>query len=196
MFAVLFAWVAYLALVFMVVTHRIQIAGFLPSIIILAALFFVLFIWSIKKLTSPKKQQVQAAQQAAALRTAANRATVAAADSGSVTFRVAGTTFDNDDGTSRQDILRHLKFGDAPWADDPDDLTAELEETEFNGDPAIEVHVNGYLVGFVPKTHIRQVAAAQQHTATCYVSSVRILGGGTGDDGRDLSYGCEITLEY
>lgn len=196
MLIVLLAWAAYLFLAFSVITHRIQIAGFLPSMIILFVGFVVLIYWSIRHITAPKKSQRVAAQHAAAARLAADRATVAAADSGSVTFRVAGVTFNNEDGTSRQDILRHLKFGDAPWADDPEDLTATLEETTFEGEQAFAVLVNGYQIGFVPKTSIRKVAAAQEHVATCFVSNVRILGGGTGTDGRTVSYGCEITMEY
>lgn len=144
------------------------------------------------------RQKAMRQQQAAArpAGSGANMPASAAVDSGSITFRVAGTTFDNDDGSSRQEILRHLKFGDAPWANDQDDLTATLEETEYDGQQAITVFINDYQVGFVPKTSIRQVAAARKHVATCYVSDVRILGGGADSEGRPLSYGCEITVEY
>ena len=196
MVPVLIGWAAYIYFFIQVFTHRLKIGGFLQSALILGVLFIVLILWTVHRMIQPSRKQKQAAAQMSAARVAAGRATVAAADSGSVTFRVAGTTFENDDGTSRQEILQHLKFGDAPWADDPDDLTAELEETEYQGETAFNVLVNGYQVGCVPQTSIRQVITAQQHVATCYVSSVRILGGGTGADGRKLSYGCEITLEY
>ena len=112
-------------------------------------------------------------------------------DSGSITFRVAGVTFDNDDGTNRQDILRDLKD-----SDDKNNLDIELEESEYDNDLAIAVFANGNQIGFVPKSKIYSVQNAQKHTATCYVSEARIIGGGTNDEGERLSYGCEITLEY
>ena len=194
MIAVIIAWVAYLYAVIQFLFHGFRISGFFTTLLILAAAFFVLVFWTVRALARPSRKQVQAAARLVTGRAGAPAPT--ADDSGSVTFRVAGTTFDNGDGTSRQDILRHLKFGDAPWADDPDDLTATLEEETFEGEPAFAVLINGYRVGSVPKKMIPQVQKAQEHVATCFVSSVRILGGGTSEDGKQLSYGCEITLEY
>ena len=190
MLLVLLLWLAYLVLFFQVITHRIQIAGFVPSLVIMVVLFFVLCIWSYKHLTSPKGSKRQQSSTPAA------PTVPAATDPGVITFRVAGVTFKNDDGKSRQDILRHMKFGDPPWADDPDDLVGELVETTFDGEPAIEVYVNGHLVGHVPKAQITSVSAALKNVATCHVSDVQIIGGGTDQNGTRLSYGCMITLKY
>lgn len=178
---VILLWIAYVYLVDRCIFHGLSFGGFLQTVAVLAVLFIVLMIWSVRRMLRPAAGKQQAAPRPAA---------PAGTDSGSITFRVAGTTFDNDDGTSRQEILRHLKFGDEPWADGPEDLTGTLEETDYNGETAFAVLVNGYQVGNVPRANIKQVAAALEHVSTCYVSSVRILGGG------DLSYGCEITLEY
>ena len=196
MFLVILLWAAYAWFAYQVITHNIQIADFPTSTAILGISFFVLIFVSVKILITPSRKQREAARRVAAAQYAANRATVATADSGTFTFRTAGATFVNDDGTSRQDILRHLKFGDPPYADDPDDLAVDLQEMSHDGQPAIAVLVNGYQVGFVPKNYIRQVQNALAHVSTCYVSDVRIIGGGTSDDGRRLSYGCEITLTY
>lgn len=175
---------------------RLRINGnYFLTLGVFAAAFIVLFIWFMVRLVRPSRR----ARQAAAGRAAApSRGQTSAApdDSGTITFRAAGTTFDNDDGTSRQEILRGLKFGEAPWADDPDDLIGAIEETQYNGSLAYEVLVNGYQVGMVPQSLVSKVRQAKAHVATCCVSSVRILGGGTGDDGRPLSYGCEITLDF
>ena len=112
-----------------------------------------------------------------------------------ISFRVAGVSFDNDDGTSRQDILRHLHFGDAPYADDPEDLDVEFIETDYQGDPAIEVHINGYQVGHVPQEKVSaMLKAIASHADT--VDSVRIIGGGRTEDGERISYGCEIEVSY
>lgn len=183
MLLVVVAWVAYFWFSFLVITRKLQIADFTTSIIIIGAGFFLMLYLSVNHLLDLRQRRPAADPQPVD-------------DSGSFTFRAAGTTFDNDDGTSRQDILRHLKFGDPPWTDDPDDLAVDLQEITHDGQPAIAVLVNGYQIGFVPKNSIRQAQNALAHVSTCYVSDVRIIGGGTSDDGRRLSYGCEITLSY
>lgn len=196
MFAVVIVWAAYFFFVFQVINHRIRIADFVTSIIILAVVFLIVVFWTVRHLTKPNKKAQQAAAANAARQAAPAASGSAERASGSLTFRVAGVTFENDDGESRQEILRHLKFGDEPWAKDPDDLDAEIEETVFEGEQAFAVLINGYQVGNVPKTHIKRVAAATANASTCYVSSVRIIGGGRDDNGKKLAYGCEITLEY
>ena len=183
MLLVVVAWIAYFWFSFQVITRKLQIADFTTSIIIIGAGFFLMLYLSVNHLLDLRRRRPAADPQPVD-------------DSGSFTFRNDGTSFANDDGSSRQDILRHLKFGDPPWAVDPDDLSVELQELSYDGQPAIAVLVNGYQVGFVPKNIIPQVQEALASVATCYVSDVRIIGGGTGDDGRRLSYGCEITLSY
>ena len=196
MVSVIIARIVYAFFFYQFLFNSLRIGGFLSSVAIVGVLFIILVLWSVHKLAQPGKKAKQAAARAAADRQATARAVSSLADSGTVSFRVAGVTFDNDDGSSRQDILRHMKFGDSPWADDPDDLVATLEETTFDGDLAFAVLINGYQIGFVPKASIQKVAEAQRHPDTCFVSSVRVTGGGTGSDGRDLSFGCEIVLEY
>lgn len=195
MFLMAVAWLAYVFLASRVLFHGLRFGDFFSSLIVLGVLFLLLVLWPVIKVA---RMSSRARRAAAAPQTAGSSATSSssAEDSGSVTFRVAGTTFDNDDGSSRQEILRHMKYGDAPWADDPDDLQVTIEEETYEGQLAFSVFINGYQVGFVPKSYIRQVEKAQQNISTCYVSEVEIIGGGTADDGRKLSYGCRITLEY
>ena len=190
-------WVAYLAFAFLTFTHKIQFAGFLESAAILAGLFIIIFIWTAFRITKPRKARKAAQQQAVTQRTAApvrSQPASSSSESKEFTFRVAGTTFENEDGESRQEILRHLRFGDKPYADNPDDLYCTLEETTFECDPAIAVYINSYQVGFVPKANIKRVLGMMERS-TFFVSSVHIIGGGTSEDGRKLSYGCEITIE-
>ena len=132
MFLILIAWFAYAYLIVRCVFHGLSFGGFLQTVAVLAILFIVLMVWSVRRMLRPAAGKQQAAPRPAA---------PAGTDSGSITFRVAGTTFDNDDGTSRQEILRHLKFGDEPWADGPEDLTGTLEETDYNGETAFAVLV-------------------------------------------------------
>lgn len=110
-------------------------------------------------------------------------------------FRVAGVTFNNDDNSSRQAILRHIKFGDEPFASEDGKITAQITETEFNGNLAYKVFLNGYQVGFVPKESIRDVSEAMEYD-DCNVSAVDIIGGGKNEEGERMPYGCEIYVKY
>ena len=60
-------------------------------------------------------------------------------------IKVAGVTFNNDNGESRQEILKGFGIG---WK------TVRLKQTVYNGERAVEVRVNGKLVGYVPKTQL------------------------------------------
>jgi len=179
---------AYLFLLFRILFHGFRILSSPALTIVLLTLALALVIWAYVN-----KLRRQSDAMAGSL---SGSGGAAVEDSGSFSFRVAGTTFSNEDGENRQDILRHLKFGDAPWADDPEDLLATFEETSIDGRQAFAVLVNGYQVGFVPKSMVPRVAAAREHVATCFVSSVRIIGGGTDPEGNPLNYGCEITLDF
>ena len=53
-------------------------------------------------------------------------------------FKVVGVTFKNEDGKSRQTLLRKLHFGDAPFnSDDGVDIT--IERGAYQGEPAFSV---------------------------------------------------------
>lgn len=112
-----------------------------------------------------------------------------------VSFRVAGVTFANDDGSQRQTILRHIKFNDPPYVTEPDHLEVNIKAAEYKGEPAYQCLVNGYQIGFVPKDRIADVAEAMKHDDVT-VTGFRITGGGTSDDGERMSYGCEIGIRY
>lgn len=62
-------------------------------------------------------------------------------------FKVKGVTFDNDDGTSRQEILKDIKRRRPPF---DEDLCLCLEEYDYEGRPACYVKVNGSIIGVIP----------------------------------------------
>ena len=170
------------------------------SPVILVGLLVLALLLFISAARQPRKMR-QAAAEAQRRQAEQQRARTAApaASSGdtvkNIEFKVAGVTLDNEDGTSRQTILRALRFGDAPYASDSGEMDVDLEETTFNGEDAIEVHINGYMVGFVPKEKISQVAKAMTSSAFT-ADSAEITGGGRTSDGRELSFGCTVTASY
>lgn len=87
---------------------------------------------------------------------------------GRIVTAIAGVTFQNDDGRSRQALLKDLKArgGDA-------DL--ELEEYEYKGKPAIRVLVDGEQIGNVPRSRVAEISAVldRLETASLEVETFR-----------------------
>ena len=198
MFAVLIVVAAYLYFVDQVIFHGFRIHNFITSIAIAAVGFFVIVFWSLHRLSTPKQNP---RRQAPIRQTTAAPARQAAATPDpcdtvkAISFKVAGVTYDNDDGSSRQEILKHLFFHDAPYADAGEEYDTEIVESFFDGEPALEVHINGYQVGFVPKSQIRAVQRAMSAVASWSITETKIYGGRT-KDGEQHSWGCAITGTY
>lgn len=77
-------------------------------------------------------------------------------------IKVAGVTYKNEDGTSRQKILRDIKKKRPPF---DKRLTVCIEEYEFEGRPAYYVKVNGYTVGTVESSMSNFISGNQARLA-------------------------------
>lgn len=98
----------------------------------------------------------------------------------SMTTRVVGVSFDNDDGTSRQDIISGLSVGEALL----------LNYHEYESEPAYAVtDALGNCIGHVSK---ELASTIYQRYKDCYfaVSVDDITGGDSG-----LKYGCVINID-
>ncbi len=183
---------AYVFALDQIIFHNFRIGGFFQTLLIVTAALVVAFLWVGRRLARPRQKAQSRAKSAVPARTAPAPAEPAEKV---VMFNVAGTTFTNDDGTSRQKILRALKFGDEPYADRTGLLNADIEETTFDGELALAVSINGYMVGYVPKARIPQVKKALD-SLSWSVNSVDIVGGGATDGGKQLSFGCTTPIRY
>ncbi len=74
-------------------------------------------------------------------------------------IKVAGVTFANPDGTSRQELLASLGRGFR---------TAKLKQTTYDGERAVEVRINGKFIGYVPKTQLTNPLSFEQEL-TAYI---------------------------
>lgn len=99
----------------------------------------------------------QEAVRAAAAAREAERAEQAARQAewdrthGRIVTAIAGVTFKNDDGSSRQAILKDIKARGGYAAD------LDLEEYEYKGKPAVRVLVEGEQVGNIPRSMVPEV---------------------------------------
>ena len=67
------------------------------------------------------------------------------------TFNIAGVTFNNTDGSSRQQLLRAFDQLEPPFPE-YSDYQYELKEEEYKGSPALSIWCNGYQFGYVPSS--------------------------------------------
>lgn len=102
-------------------------------------------------------------------------------------FTVAGVSFKNDDGMSRQSILRKMKFGDEPFVNP----IISLKKYEFNGETAIGVYADGTMIGNVPKGEVQKVLKMLDKNV--FVDCA-VYGGGYADDGEKKNFGAKVTL--
>ena len=104
-------------------------------------------------------------------------------------FSVAGVTFANEDGSSRQKILSEIY--DAQLAEDLDpDVT--LERYEYEGKPAIHVLVNGRCVGNVPRMEVDDVSEIMDKA----LKRIEVEHFVPDDAPRKRIYRADVTLSY
>ena len=120
-----------------------------------------------------KRKKEQPRQQVAAPETK-NRAGVIA----TLNTKVVGVTFDNENGTNRQDILSRVFEHDQ----------IELEKYEYKGKPAVYVKCYGEIIGNLPADLAESMAARYPNTR--YEGHIKnITGGG------EKTIGCNIEID-
>ena len=106
-----------------------------------------------------------------------------------VNFNLSGVTFPNDEGISRQDLIRRIDKAQPPF-ENGGDLDVRLNPVKFRGEDAIECRVNGCQIGFVPKAMVPDVLAAMEKPGAT-ISGFHVVGG---EDG--LSYGVSMAVRF
>ena len=89
---------------------------------------------------------------------------------GSDGYAVAGVTFRNDDGSSRQDILRSICAGKGRGQSE-----ATLEQYDYNGSPAIRVITPAGCVGNVRRTDVADVLGMIEDPYEAYIEANSFL---------------------
>lgn len=105
-------------------------------------------------------------------------------------YKVVGVSFDNADGSSRQDILKKMHFREPPF-NKPFDL--ELRPYDYEGEQAVAVCAAGQIIGNISRDDLPEVLGSWQRTKD--ICAIDVYGGGTAYDGRELKYGAKITLK-
>lgn len=131
-----------------------------------------------------EQQKAQAAQEMAEIKRKN------AAKFETVLVKVAGVTFDNENGKSRQAILKRLKSKEKRF-EHPDEI--ELKKTTYKGKDAIAIFVDGDQVGNVPAD---QVPYLIENWDRIYdTPNIDVYGGGFNEITEEKkNYGAELTI--
>ena len=105
-------------------------------------------------------------------------------------IKVAGVTFNNDDGTDRQLILRKLHFRDNPFSKYVD---VEIKQYEFKGSRDSGIYANDMQIGNIPANLVSFMQDNIERIES--ISHIDVYGGGH-KDGKPISYGCKIILRF
>ena len=109
-----------------------------------------------------------------------------------MSFRVAGVSHPNDDGSSRQELLRAYRFGDAPFETTK---RVTLRDVAYNGEPAFQVLANGHCIGWVPKDEVPELS--DKWPQLDCITGLDVTGGGFySDTGKQLSYGATLSIRF
>ena len=119
-----------------------------------------------------------------------------------ITFKVKGVTFNNEDGTDRQHILKML---DLEKQAGKSEVLFEIERTQYEGKPAFAIYANEKRIGNVPAELCEYLNA--NYDRIIGFSYSKLLGGKVykevsnedeytdyEETGQELTYGVELTL--
>lgn len=106
-------------------------------------------------------------------------------------IKVAGVTFKNEKGASRQAILRKIRFNDAPF---DKYIEVEIRQYEYEGKPAYGIYANNLQIGNIPADCTQFISQNIERLES--ISNIDVYGGGRNEEGYAISYGCKITLRF
>ena len=155
-------------------------------VVILIGVLLIFLAWK----SSKKTQNVQSQVASEALNAYNQGINTVHQKSKEYEFKVVGVTFKNVGGTSRQTILRKIKYEQKPF----DELVFfSLKVYDFEGRPAIGVYADDTQIGNVPRDEIDNILALKDKIISVRVD---IIGGQMDEDGNQLNFGAVATIYY
>lgn len=115
---------------------------------------------------------------------------------GRIITKIAGVTFKNDDGSSRQKYLREI-FANG------DSGQVSFETYDYQGEPAIHVLFNGMCVGNIPKYDVQEVLDVFDRITHAYLDVTRFTPEDDDDDyddrpnkRREIIYRADLAIVF
>ena len=106
-------------------------------------------------------------------------------------IKVAGVTFKNDKGPTRQTLLKKIKQRSAPF---DEYLEISINQYDFEGELAYSVCVNDRQIGNVPKSQVQYLHDNIERFVA--ITGINVYGGYRDENGYFKSYGAAITVKF
>lgn len=106
-------------------------------------------------------------------------------------IKVAGVTFKNDKGPTRQNLLKKIKERSAPF---DEYLEISINQYDFEGELAYSVCVNDRQIGNVPKSQVQYLHDNIERFVA--ITGINVYGGYRDENGYFKSYGAAITVKF
>ena len=107
----------------------------------------------------------------------------------SIVTKVAGVTFNNDDGSSRQEYLKEAYVNKGRGA-------IELERYTYQGKPAIYVLYDGLCIGNIPQNDVGDVLDILDRISSTYLEVERFVSDDNEDGKTEPLYRADLVITY
>lgn len=108
---------------------------------------------------------------------------------GRLVTRIAGVTFENDDGSSRQKYLKEAYANQGVG-------TLGLESYDYQGEPAIRVLYDDMCIGNIPKDKVQDFMDVIDRITAAYLDVERFCPDDDDDRSREVIYRADLTIVY
>lgn len=108
---------------------------------------------------------------------------------GRLVTRIAGVTFENDDGSSRQKYLKEAYANQGVG-------TLGLESYEYHGEPAIRVLYDDMCIGNIPKDKVQDFMDVIDRITAAYLDVERFCPDDDDDRSHEVIYRADLTIVY
>lgn len=106
-------------------------------------------------------------------------------------IKVAGVTFKNDKGPTRQTLLKKIKERSAPF---DEYLEISINQYDFEGELAYSVCVNDNQIGNVPRSQVQYLHDNIERFVA--ITGIDVYGGYRDKSGHFKSYGAAVTVKF
>ena len=177
-------FIGFILLLFVVVAllARYPVIGVILAVLLIGAIVF----WIIRK-----KQEKEKSKQSKPAESS-NTSKTPESEFGFIETKVSGVTFKNEDGKSRQDILRNLYK--AKNSATPPEMEISFEPYEYEGEDAVKVLVNDECIGSIDKHHVKEALDAIYNLESVFLNVDRFK-----DDnnfGSSFVYYAKLNIKY
>lgn len=108
---------------------------------------------------------------------------------GFIETKVTGVTFKNEDGKSRQDILKEIFK--AKKSANPPEMEMSFEPYEYEGEDAVKVLVNDECIGSIEKHHVKEALVAIYNLESVFINVDRFK-----DENNSFLYYAKLNIKY